>query len=113
MQRQKDAGKTGMPELRSEREWVLPSHLREKWSLKRFGEVFDDISMVPAAGCGKLLFEENEDEDEEAALAAAPVRELALEEARTEAELALDPAASVAEATLASARPICCLIKSV
>ena len=55
-----------MPELRSEREWVLPSHLREKWSLKRFGEVFDDISMVPAAGCGKLLFEENEDEDEEA-----------------------------------------------
>jgi tRNA-splicing endonuclease subunit Sen15 len=67
LQRQKDAGKTGMPELRSEREWVLPSHLREKWSLKRFGEVFDDISMVPAAGCGKLLFEENEDEDEEAA----------------------------------------------
>jgi tRNA-splicing endonuclease subunit Sen15 len=66
LQRQKDAGKTGMPELRSEREWVLPSHLREKWSLKRFGEVFDDITMVPAAGCGKLLFEENEDEDEEA-----------------------------------------------
>ena len=67
---------------------------------------------------------EMEDEDEEAALAAAPVRELALEEpraeaelaleaARTEAELALDPAASVAEVTEAWARPICCLIKSV
>lgn len=42
-----------------------------------------------------------EEEDEDAALAAAPLRELALEAARTEAELALDPAASVAEVTLA------------
>lgn len=30
-----------------EREWVLPTHLREKWSLKRFGEVFDVIECVP------------------------------------------------------------------
>lgn len=45
---------------------------------------------------------EMDEEDEEAALAAEPLR-----------ELALDPAASVAEAALASARPICCLIKSV
>jgi len=59
LQRQKDAGKTGMPELRCEREWVLPSHLREKWSLKRFGEVFDGIGMVPATGRGRLLFEED------------------------------------------------------
>lgn len=65
LQKQKDAGKTGMPELRSEREWVLPSHLREKWSLKRFGEVFDDITMVPTTGSGKLLFEDK-DEDEHA-----------------------------------------------
>jgi tRNA-splicing endonuclease subunit Sen15 len=65
LQKQKDAGKTGMPELRSEREWVLPSHLREKWSLKRFGEVFDDISMVPSTGSGKLLFEENKEEADE------------------------------------------------
>lgn len=66
LQKQKDAGKTGMPELRSEREWVLPSHLREKWSLKRFGEVFDGISMVPGTGSGRLLFEEDREElDEE------------------------------------------------
>lgn len=62
LQKQKDAGKTGMPELRSEREWVLPSHLREKWSLKRFGEVFDAITLVPTTGSGQLLFEEDKDE---------------------------------------------------
>ena len=32
-----------------EREWVLPTHLREKWSLERFAEVFDSITMVPPA----------------------------------------------------------------
>ncbi|KAL1591111.1 hypothetical protein WHR41_00323 [Cladosporium halotolerans] len=63
LQRQKDAGKTGMPELRSEREWVLPSHLREKWSLKRFGEVFDQIALVPGAGRGELLFGGGDGED--------------------------------------------------
>jgi tRNA-splicing endonuclease subunit Sen15 len=31
------------PEL----EWVLPTHLREKWSLHRIAEVFDGISLVP------------------------------------------------------------------
>ncbi|MCJ1366583.1 hypothetical protein MMC16_005712 [Acarospora aff. strigata] len=30
-----------------EREWVLPTHLREKWSLRRFAEVFDAIGDVP------------------------------------------------------------------
>ena len=30
-------------DVRVEREWVLSTHLREKWSLKRFGEVFDGI----------------------------------------------------------------------
>jgi tRNA-splicing endonuclease subunit Sen15 len=64
LQRQKDAGKTGMPELRSEREWVLPSHLREKWTLKRFGEVFDDITMVPTTGSGKLLFEDKDENEQ-------------------------------------------------
>ncbi|TKA60906.1 hypothetical protein B0A49_10993 [Cryomyces minteri] len=34
-------------ELRPEREWVLPTHLREKWSLRKFGEVFDGIGTVP------------------------------------------------------------------
>ena len=30
-----------------EREWVLPTHLREKWSLARFAEVFDAIDEEP------------------------------------------------------------------
>lgn len=32
-----------------EREWVLPTHLREKWSLRRFAEVFDAIDDTPPA----------------------------------------------------------------
>lgn len=44
--------------LKSEVEWVLPSHLREKWSLRRFGEVFDAIDAVPEAGEGEVVFEE-------------------------------------------------------
>ncbi|MCJ1466135.1 hypothetical protein MMC07_004754 [Pseudocyphellaria aurata] len=30
-----------------EREWVLPTHVREKWSLRRFAEVFDAVGIVP------------------------------------------------------------------
>ena len=30
-----------------EREWVLPTHLREKWSLRRFAEVFDAVAEKP------------------------------------------------------------------
>ena len=30
-----------------EREWVLPTHLREKWTLRRFAEVFDAIEETP------------------------------------------------------------------
>lgn len=47
-----------------EREWVLPSHLREKWSLRRFAEIFDAVGAVPPepggdeggevrSGCGR------------------------------------------------------------
>ncbi|KAK0640273.1 putative tRNA-splicing endonuclease subunit tsp-1 [Lasiodiplodia hormozganensis] len=35
-----------------EREWVLPSHLREKWSLRRLGEVFDAVGEVPPLADG-------------------------------------------------------------
>lgn len=65
LQRQKDAGKSGMPELKSEKEWVLPTHLREKWSLRRFGEVFDRISLVPQAEGGEGIFEEQADGEAE------------------------------------------------
>ncbi|KAI5370694.1 putative tRNA endonuclease-like domain superfamily, tRNA-splicing endonuclease subunit Sen15 [Septoria linicola] len=63
LQAQKDQGKSGMPELAREREWVLPSHLREQWSLRRLGEVFDRISAsVPMpsknSGQAQLLFGE-------------------------------------------------------
>ncbi|KAB8343258.1 hypothetical protein FH972_022846 [Carpinus fangiana] len=34
-------------DLPPQAEWVLPSHLREKWSLHRFGKVFDSISAIP------------------------------------------------------------------
>ncbi|KAL8924754.1 MAG: hypothetical protein Q9208_003843 [Pyrenodesmia sp. 3 TL-2023] len=33
-----------------EREWVLPTHLREKWSLRKFADVFDRITEVPLVG---------------------------------------------------------------
>jgi tRNA-splicing endonuclease subunit Sen15 len=33
--------------LSPEREWVLPTHISEKWSLKKFSEVFDSIEAVP------------------------------------------------------------------
>ena len=31
-----------------EREWVLPTHLAEKWSLRRFADVFDALEEVPS-----------------------------------------------------------------
>lgn len=43
-----------------ETEWVLPTHLREKWSLRRFGEVFDGIGEEPPES--ELEEEEGEDE---------------------------------------------------
>ncbi|GAB7358024.1 hypothetical protein MBLNU230_g0189t1 [Neophaeotheca triangularis] len=61
LRKQKAEGKTGMPELSSERMWVLPSHLREKWTLKRFGEVFDGIG-VEVDLSGEVLFESDGDE---------------------------------------------------
>ncbi|KAK3706089.1 hypothetical protein LTR37_012916 [Vermiconidia calcicola] len=59
LQKQKDEGKAGMPDLPREREWVLPSHLREKWSLRRFGEVFNAISTVPPQEDGEALFDDS------------------------------------------------------
>lgn len=34
-------------EISPEHEWVLPTHLVEKWSLAKFAAVFDGISTVP------------------------------------------------------------------
>lgn len=56
LQKQKEAGKSGMPELEPQREWVLPSHLREKWTLRKFGETFDTIGTVPKGKDGQELF---------------------------------------------------------
>jgi tRNA-splicing endonuclease subunit Sen15 len=33
----------------AEREWILPTRLNEKWSLRRLAEVFDAIDFVPPA----------------------------------------------------------------
>ncbi|KAF1827821.1 uncharacterized protein K489DRAFT_310788 [Dissoconium aciculare CBS 342.82] len=35
------------PEPVAQREWVLPSHIREKWTLRHFGAAFDGISAEP------------------------------------------------------------------
>lgn len=65
LQAQKKEGKAGLPELKAEREWVLPSHLREKWTLRRFGEVFEGVGRVPGGGEGEMLFEDDEERGEE------------------------------------------------
>jgi tRNA-splicing endonuclease subunit Sen15 len=44
---------TGKPiEQVPEREWVLPSHWEEKWTLARFAAVFDALNNVPPSGDG-------------------------------------------------------------
>lgn len=36
-------------DLEIEEEWVLPTHLQEKWSLKKFAKVFDSVGEAPPA----------------------------------------------------------------
>ncbi|QIW95591.1 hypothetical protein AMS68_001109 [Peltaster fructicola] len=55
LQKQKNEGKSGMPQMAAEREWVMPSHLRERWSLRRFGETFDAVSIVPSPADGTIV----------------------------------------------------------
>lgn len=59
-----------MPEIAREREWVLPSQVREKWSLRRLGEVFDSIERVPSSSSrvGSRDDEAEEGEEGEAVL---------------------------------------------
>lgn len=57
LQAQKAVGGTGMGMVLPEREWICPTHLREKWSLRRFGEIFDHITLHPPE-----LGEEEDDE---------------------------------------------------
>jgi len=38
---------SALANLEPEREWVLPTHLKEKWSLQRFGTIFDNINVRP------------------------------------------------------------------
>lgn len=58
LQAQKEIGGSGLGEVKSEREWVCPSQLRERWSLRRFGEVFDGIGVeVPG-------FDDGEEEED-------------------------------------------------
>lgn len=58
-------------ELPPEREWVLPGHLRERWSLRLMAGVFDSVSRCVPPGDGDgdvredgegVLFDEDEDE---------------------------------------------------
>jgi tRNA-splicing endonuclease subunit Sen15 len=43
-----------------EREWVLPTHLEEKWSLAKFAAIFDALDTVPPNGRETLAGEEAE-----------------------------------------------------
>jgi tRNA-splicing endonuclease subunit Sen15 len=43
----KSSGDIDASYAQPELEWVLPAHLREKWSLRKMAEVFDGISNVP------------------------------------------------------------------
>jgi tRNA-splicing endonuclease subunit Sen15 len=53
------------PEPVAQREWVLPSHIREKWTLRHFGAAFDGISADPNPSEGEVLFPDDVvDEDE-------------------------------------------------
>ena len=45
-------------EVHVEREWVLPTHLLEKWSLRRFAEVFDAVGEEPPEVDGEEISEE-------------------------------------------------------
>nr|POE88196.1 putative trna-splicing endonuclease subunit tsp-1 [Quercus suber] len=66
LQAQKAAtGATGMPALAREREWVLPSQLREKWTLRHFGEAFAALDWEPSGCEGEVLFEQADDETTE------------------------------------------------
>lgn len=56
LQKQRQQGKAGWPQLDREREWVLPSQLTEIWSLRRFAEVFDALSQIPPEREGGPLF---------------------------------------------------------
>lgn len=47
----KAAGETAGLQVKAEpeREWILPTRLNEKWTLRRLAEVFDSITSVPPA----------------------------------------------------------------
>ncbi|KAL6708352.1 hypothetical protein ACN47E_003276 [Coniothyrium glycines] len=47
--KEKDEGAALDVKAAAEREWVLPTRLNEKWTLRRLAEVFDGLSMVPPA----------------------------------------------------------------
>jgi tRNA-splicing endonuclease subunit Sen15 len=47
-------------EVLPEREWVLPTHLVEKWSLRKFAEVFDSLETLPPSE-----FEEEEQHEDQ------------------------------------------------
>jgi tRNA-splicing endonuclease subunit Sen15 len=47
-------------EMLPEREWVLPTQIQEKWSVKGFTEVFDALDTVPNPADGKEEEDDNE-----------------------------------------------------
>ena len=50
---------------RAEREWVLPTHIQEKMTLRKFAEVFDGLSVLPPGGEDEGVRKEREGNVEE------------------------------------------------
>ncbi|KAH7392997.1 Sen15 protein-domain-containing protein [Pyrenochaeta sp. MPI-SDFR-AT-0127] len=57
----KKAGESNTLDVKAdaEREWILPTRLNEKWTLRRLAEVFDAISIVPPAPVSPAVEEEH------------------------------------------------------
>lgn len=61
LQAQKAAGNAGQAlAVQPQREWVLPTQLRERWTLRKFGEVFDGLGAVPGPAEGVEVFRRGE-----------------------------------------------------
>ncbi|KAK7521104.1 Sen15 protein-domain-containing protein [Phyllosticta citriasiana] len=55
--RRRSAGLPVEDDPAPQREWVVPTHLREKWTVRELAEVFGDMTVAPPAAAGE------EDED--------------------------------------------------
>ncbi|PVI01979.1 hypothetical protein DM02DRAFT_495088, partial [Periconia macrospinosa] len=46
-----------------EREWILPTRLSEKWTLRRLAEVFDAVTLVPPRSESESVLDDDDDDE--------------------------------------------------